>query len=153
MVTMADIGYAAGFYEGEGSFGSSNANSPMVSITQKDIEPLEKMQKLFGGTIAKYGKYHYWRLSRAEGRGFIMTIFTFLSARRRNQILKYKDSFFSIDKCPNGHEYEEGTFEMVEYSGRSARKQCLICLAINQIRNGKNPNAAISKLEKRNLNN
>lgn len=126
---MVDIGFAAGFYEGEGSVlkGNKEGVSILVSITQKDIEPLLKMRDLFGGNIKEYGGYHYWRLSGEKCHGFLLTIFTLLSARRRQQILKYKDFFLAEDRCPSGHPYIEGSYEMVQYKERNPTKSCLIC--------------------------
>jgi len=144
MISLAEIGFAAGFYEGEGSFIGTDRKTPYVSITQKDIEPLEKLQKKFGGKIAKYGNYYYWRLMGAEGRGFILTIFTFLSARRRAQILKFKDSFFNTDKCPSGHIYEEGSFDIIDTGTRSYRR-CLQCAVTNTLKNGKKSDPDLRK--------
>lgn len=135
MISLADIGYAAGFYEGEGSFiKATSGTTSYVSITQKDIEPLLKMQKLFGGTITQYNGYNYWRLFGVECRGFVLTIFTLLSARRRKQILKNVEFFTELDTCPNGHVYLEGTYKIVSYEGRNPSRKCLKCEEDNKLR-------------------
>ena len=85
-VSDIDLGYAAGFYEGEGSVCSTNDSSCCVNIAQKDSEPLVKLQELFGGNINLYNGYHYWRLYGDECKAFIVLIFNQLSARRRKQI-------------------------------------------------------------------
>lgn len=49
MVSTLDICWVAGFLEGEGSF--QNVRSPIVAVAQVQREPLERLQRLFGGKI------------------------------------------------------------------------------------------------------
>jgi len=138
MTSLLDIGYAAGFYEGEGTFFKvSSGKSCIVSITQKDPEPLVKMQKLFGGEIRVSNGYNYWRLHGVKARGFILTIFSLLSRRRKEQILRYREFFTEQDACPNGHVYKEGSYKIVTASGRTY-KQCIACQVLNRTRRGVN---------------
>jgi hypothetical protein len=83
--TMLDIAWAAGIYEGEGSIAASSS----VTVTQKDPYLLRKLQDLFGGAIYSNTNRrgaHAWCVSGTRARGFIYTIFTFLSPRRRRQV-------------------------------------------------------------------
>lgn len=133
-ITLSEIGYAAGFYDGEGSIITMNNNRNIyVSITQKDQEPLMKLKKRFGGELNQYSGYWYLRLYGVEMRGFILTIFTLLSKRRRDQILKYKDHFNipKIDACPNGHIYTKTSFRW-EISRDRMYRSCKICRKINR---------------------
>ena len=89
--TMQDIAFAAGFYEGEGTcVGNSKRGGCYVQITQRDEEILKKMQSLFGGNLYQYhhgnGSYYRLALGGPRARGFAMTIFSFLSKRRKEQL-------------------------------------------------------------------
>jgi hypothetical protein len=82
--SLLDIAWAAGVYEGEGTCGRNSE----VSVTQKDRWILERLQYLFGGHICKSGPSRtcsLWQISGSRGRGFLMTIFSFLSPRRKAQ--------------------------------------------------------------------
>lgn len=145
MVILSNIGWAAGFYEGEGSF-----HKHYVSITQKDRWPLEHLVKLFGGEISEYNGYFYWRIYGAKCRGFVLTIFTFLSPRRRRQIIEYplffKDpKFLSNQVCQNGHPYVEGSYQIIESRGKQV-KQCLFCQVRKNLRNGRTSLPTMLKL-------
>jgi hypothetical protein len=86
MITTIDIAWAAGIYEGEGT---CNYRGDTVSIAQKNRWILDKLQSLFGGKVHNYleqNNAHYWRIHGPHARGFLLTIFTFMSPRRRKQI-------------------------------------------------------------------
>jgi len=88
--SMVDLAWAAGFLEGEGSFYSQRRGSH-VAATQKEKEPLERLQALFGGNIRienkKRGFSNYrWTTSGPRARGIAMTIYGFMSNRRKEQI-------------------------------------------------------------------
>lgn len=90
--TILDIAWAAGIYEGEGTYGKNNG----ICISQKDPWILYRLRALFGGTVAAKSPYvtnfgvdqemYRWTLYGPRARGFVYTIFTFLSPRRRSQI-------------------------------------------------------------------
>lgn len=101
--TLLDIAWAAGFCEGEASFGfygPKERGSERVSIAQVNKEPLQKMLDLFGGNISfssrqkdrdlgiKNNDIFQWYLNGARARGFMMTVYSFMSLKRRNQIKK-----------------------------------------------------------------
>jgi hypothetical protein len=89
--TLVDLGWAAGFLEGEGTFnvnrtGLGRSASSKVSATQKQKEPLEVLQALFGGSIIPFrSKYWRWTVYGSRARGLMFTMFSFLSRRRREQ--------------------------------------------------------------------
>jgi hypothetical protein len=89
--SIIEIAWAAGIYEGEG-----HARLPgSVSVTQKDRWILDKLQSFFGGTIGRAGRsaayrdtiMWTWNISGTRARGFLMTIYGFLSPRRKAQAL------------------------------------------------------------------
>lgn len=81
--TLMDIAWAAGFIEGEGCFTTHG----QVTVTQKTIEPLARLQEFVGGGISqdKDGIYQL-RLSGARARGLAMTLYPLLSSRRQKRI-------------------------------------------------------------------
>lgn len=88
--TILDIAWAAGIYEGEGHV-QRQYQRQRCCVTQKDTWILEKLKRLFGGSIytAKTGaKCSAWYISGPRARGFLYTIFCFLSPRRKQQILE-----------------------------------------------------------------
>jgi hypothetical protein len=100
--TLLAIAWAAGIYEGEGTALRAKAGrgSEHVAVVQKDPWILYRLAMLFGGHVSKqrtrpksinggpvkdYGDIYCWFIGGARARGFLMTIFTFLSPRRREQ--------------------------------------------------------------------
>lgn len=90
--TMRDLAWAAGFIEGEGSFGRS-----VIAATQKGVEPLQMLHAFFGGTVRedrkKRGlgagsKMWNWNAHGARARGIIMTLYPFFTTRRKAQAMK-----------------------------------------------------------------
>lgn len=89
---ISNIAWAAGIYEGEGSvafYGRKEPGRARILVVQKDRWLLEKLQTLFGGRID--GPYpsrdiSMWCLTGPRAAGFAMTIFSFLSPRRRDQL-------------------------------------------------------------------
>lgn len=92
--TIADITYAASFYEGEGCY---NGN---VIINQNSREKLDWLQARFGGKVygpytgkPKGNDYYSWIIARERALGFMFTIFTFLSKSRREQFKTGKRTY------------------------------------------------------------
>lgn len=93
--TMRDIAWAAGVFEGEGSI-TYERGSVRCQVAQKDPWLLLRFKALFGGTIVKHinvvtpkGLPSYrsdWKISGARARGFLMTMYLFLSPRRQAKI-------------------------------------------------------------------
>lgn len=97
--TALDIAWGAGIFEGEG-----NCSDRVLQITQADTWILERLRALFGGSIQersasvdrrtgqRYKCYH-WSITGSRKRGFMMTIYKFLSPRRQEQIRTAQRSF------------------------------------------------------------
>jgi len=89
--TIRDIAWAAGIWEGEGSIEGRRVRSASLTIsaTQKDPWLLFRLRDLFGGGVwsSLPGRpiLSRWQLSGPRAYGFILTIFSFLSPRRRLQ--------------------------------------------------------------------
>ena len=95
--TTADLAWAAGFMEGEGTFDANPVKGrryARATAYQNNIEPLRKMQALFGGSIWGFKARrplataigHTWQVHGARARGVMLTLWTFLSAKRRGQV-------------------------------------------------------------------
>lgn len=97
--TIRDIAWAAGIFEGEGCASRNNYNSQFANVSQKYPWLIERLRSLFGGSVRKtvrkeswrgLGKagatYWHWEISGARCRGFLMTIYPFLSPRRKEQV-------------------------------------------------------------------
>lgn len=92
-----DIAWAAGFYEGEGSCNFATYSQHVI-VSQVEREPLDRLRRLFGGTIRARPGHDYrsyksrptntWAIHGPRARGFLMTIYTLLSAKRKAQIQK-----------------------------------------------------------------
>lgn len=94
--TLQDLAWAAGFIEGEGCFSvhkytkSGKKPHPFMGATQVQREPLERLVRYFGGQISKsqhkIGQpIHLWRVYGTRARGVAMTLYAWLSPRRRGQ--------------------------------------------------------------------
>lgn len=95
--TSLDIAWAAGIYEGEGSVDwtktGPDAHTLRCQITQKETWILEKIKRLFGGNYHRRKREGYvcydWKCHGARARGFLQTIFLFLSPHRQAQVLEH----------------------------------------------------------------
>lgn len=87
--TLMQIAWAAGWFDGEGCIqGAMSKHGTAyvaVSLTQKDRWICDRFQALFGGVVSgrKNRVIYDWRLTGARARGFLMTMYTFLSPRRQ----------------------------------------------------------------------
>jgi len=82
--------FSISFKDAGGSVGAAARNFN-VEITQKDNWMPEKLYRLFGGRLhwvnKQYGPIRSWVVSGTRALGFLQTIFSFLSPRRRAQIV------------------------------------------------------------------
>ena len=95
---MLDIAWAAGIFEGEGYAGRARVTNrsgtisslERIEVVQKDRWLLDRMRAFFGGNVKHHEKHtaFVWWLTGPRARGFLYTIFTFLSPRRRIQVRK-----------------------------------------------------------------
>ena len=91
-ISTREIAWVAGIYEGEGTAHRRRGGNSDVRVSQKDNWILLKLRSLFGGSIhhrervtrSRYGIYT-WTITGAQARGFLMTVYAFLSPWRRSQ--------------------------------------------------------------------
>lgn len=90
-ITICDLLWAVGFLEGEGSF-SFRGRDTRSSAAQVQLWPLEKLQRILGGRIYatgnKLGTWSTWDTTGPRAVGIMMTCYSFLSPRRRQQVEK-----------------------------------------------------------------
>ncbi len=95
-VSIADISWAAGFIEGEGCFWASKKRPDIVvSVTQLQRWPLEKLETLLGGFIYVTKRkvtgekdVYCWRIGNSMAIGLMFTLFSLMSPKRCEQIKK-----------------------------------------------------------------
>lgn len=92
--------WAAGFLEGEGHFrrnfsSRDHYGSEYVAAAQVNIEPLQKLQELFGGSICtkKRGKWglgdiYEWQVCGERARVLMKAVAAHMFLRRSEQIRK-----------------------------------------------------------------
>lgn len=85
-----ELGWAAGFLEGEGHF-AAHRNSPVVTAVQKEREPLDRLHAVFGGAMSAYTRndgrsYYRWQACGQRGAACMMTLYALLSSRRQARI-------------------------------------------------------------------
>ncbi len=101
-ISMVELGWAAGFLEGEGSFTAVSAGrradgrprasfNVSVNAGQVNLEPLHRLQKLFGGHIYRHNMHTgnpiwRWQIYGKAAIGIMLTVWTMMSERRRQQI-------------------------------------------------------------------
>ena len=95
----------AGFIEGEGNFYSTPRKVAQyrLNASQKQREPLERLQTMFGGTIweHKTGGYHQWSHGGIKALEASLEIFPLLSPRRKSQFDKALARWEHV--YPEGH--------------------------------------------------
>ena len=88
--TLRDIVWAAGLFEGEGYVGGIRARTQQCGVGQKDRWVVDRFRAFFGGSISERqmngSPFYEWHTSGARARGFLMTMFSFLSPRRQEQV-------------------------------------------------------------------
>ena len=88
--TNMQIAWAAGLFEGEGSCCRAGKSSTQVQLGQKDYWVVDRLRVLFGGSICERKMnnqpFYEWHIHGARARGFLMTMFSFLSPRRQGQV-------------------------------------------------------------------
>lgn len=143
MLTSRDIGWIAGFLEGEGSFGyhrSATGGAPVVQATQVQREPVDRLKALLGGHIY-FKRAHppsqasyQWRASGPLAVGVMMMVHELMSPRRREQIhaslapwRATRPDFKYRTHCKQGHVYDEiNTRRYINFNGNPAR-DCRRC--------------------------
>jgi hypothetical protein len=140
MSDIKEIYWAAGFLEGEGSLSTRGPYGNFVTAAQVQREPLERLQRIFGGKIFYYDYSHKypthspvyrWQVSNAAARGVMMTIYFLMSTKRKLQIKKVLDlwrSHLRLPKyrthCKRGHAYEGDNLMINKSTGGRYCRTC-----------------------------
>ncbi len=107
-ISSHDLVWAAGFLEGEGSFNGSN-----VTAVQVQLEPLERLQKYFGGNIRlapnsnlqpNQKPYSRWSINGQKARWLMSILYGLMSPKRQEQISTQlaKPGYWDF-YCRHGH--------------------------------------------------
>lgn len=113
-ISTIEIAWAAGFLEGEGSFGSHNKlGTPCVRAAQVQKEPLDRLARMFGGGLrlcrrnrkdprnANSKDIWSWYLYGQRAIEIGMTVFTLLSPKRQEQCAKMIGVWRALGNRPN----------------------------------------------------
>lgn len=105
MISIIEIAWTAGFFEGEAWFGIYNKKcTPVISVSQVQKEPLERLLILYGGSLRPIGgkgkRQNYWRweVYGPRAAGIMMTIYSLMSPKRQ---LTISDIIKSWSTSPN----------------------------------------------------
>ena len=120
-----EIYWAAGFVEGEGSFSSAapgkQGNSASVRVGQTQLQPLERLRALWGGSIYRMKPniglrrrpLWQWAISGRTAAGVAMLLYVLMSPARQVQIrvmlARWKQRALKPGlrtHCPRGHPYD-----------------------------------------------
>lgn len=142
MVTTAQIAWAAGFIEGEGSFGCWG-KTVYIAASQVQLEPLLRLQSYFGGKIRRYEQttnpkhspFYRWTINHAEARGVMFTLYTLMSPKRKFQMNKALDVWRArprhnrfAEACPRGHRYTEAN--LLKKTDPTQGRKCRECARV-----------------------
>lgn len=97
--TMMQLGWAAGFIEGEGTFAGhrKTCRCERITVNQVQKEPLERLASYLGGSILSRQRHHSqpigqpywtWQATGPRARGIMMSIYPLMSPKRKEQIRK-----------------------------------------------------------------
>lgn len=143
MSRMTDIAWAAGIFEGEGSFYMSDKYQAQIKLAMTDRDVVERFSTVMGcGNISKMKKekpHHrqawMWRVSSwAEFAKVTDLIGSFLGERRTqrmDEILTFMPDPLPTPNgekthCSRGHRYSPENTRWVK-SGRGRARQCVRC--------------------------
>lgn len=95
MISKEELYWCAGFLEGEGYFAAEQKTGSLrIRATQVQREPLERLCRLMGGSIndktmhpeTHRQSFSNWGNSGVTAAGWMMTLYSIMSPRRRAQI-------------------------------------------------------------------
>ena len=136
---LKKLHWVAGFLEGEGCFHVGGRTS--MAAAQVQIEPLEKVQRILGGTIngpystknPKRKPFFSWRLNGVPAIAAMLTLFSLLSPKRKAAITRAVQewkaapgnpkSWLARGTCNNGHDLTGANY-IVAPSGHGRCRQC-----------------------------
>lgn len=144
-----ELGWVAGFLEGEGSFSGrgSGKGCLTVAVSQVQREPLERLQRLFGGEIYRYnhGKnskptwsnFYRWTKCGKKAAEIMILLYPLMSPKRQDKIAEllviWTESYGSgahqksRTHCPKGHEYTpENTYRQPSAPNKRKCRTCAV---------------------------
>ena len=116
MRSTIELAWAAGFLEGEGSF--LNYGSPCVTAAQVHPEPIERINRIFPGTVSQRKTHGFsdktitvWKAKSGLSIEIMMTLYTLMSPKRKGEIDACLDRWKrsrlmkrrGTGKCGRGH--------------------------------------------------
>jgi len=129
-IPMHEIGWIAGFLEGEGYF---DIHGSRIEVEQVENDPITKLSNLFGGTRTKRKRenkrdINRWRLYPEISLQVMITIKPFMSVIRQNQINLCLENRRNLEPLKTvGRKWEvgwiagflegEGAFRLYKYGG------------------------------------
>lgn len=154
--TVADIHWAAGFLEGEGCFASRESPHKKWDVTvlcvdvlavQVQKEPLERLQRWFGGSLkerqqgidkrAPVGNVRRniwcWLLTSSRAIGLMMALYPLMSPWRQEQIKKAILMWRARPlkrhwaHCSRGHEFTEANTRLKKAKDGYRYRMCRTC--------------------------
>lgn len=95
-----NLHWIAGFMEGEACFGRTfgrgikTNGSLYIQVSQVELDPLEKLQKLLGGSINKYSQdtktgwrdYYRWQVCGITAEKVMVTVYPLMFSKRQKRI-------------------------------------------------------------------
>ena len=145
-ITSIEIGWVAGFLEGEGCFRSegSAGKTPRIDATQVEYSPIARLIDLFGGHSwleERQKPFHQpaykWYLRGPMSIQVMMTIYPLMSPKRKKEIERciknWRDakgrSLPPRTTCNNGHDLRAvPVIQLRREGGKGIRKWCGRCL-------------------------
>ena len=147
-MTTKDLAWVAGFLEGEGSFGSYGC--PRISAAQVQRQPLDVLKRLFGGGISKHSDRGpsrqascQWHLNGARAVALMMTLYSWMSPRRREQIFAALSRWKALPThprvlrqiygdilrthCIHGHALSSDNIKRERKTNGSITRRCKVC--------------------------
>jgi hypothetical protein len=142
MINTIDIAWAAGFIEGEGCFycGKTPSNHGRVSVsaTQKEIEPLLRLKRIFGGSIhTRPTGISVWQVASRLAAQTMMTIYILMSERRKKKIVECLDLWKTMrGRRSNGSRICTSGHDTTKY-GLTSDGRCVLCRKLTYYRRGR----------------
>lgn len=157
--TLAEIYWAAGFLEGEGCFSSREQQHPKwknttvlgvdVLAVQVQKEPLERLQRWFGGSLKQRiqgvdkrnpdcvrRSIWCWSLTSSRGIALMMTLLPLMSPWRQEQIKKAIRMWRARPlkrhwaHCSRGHDFTEANTRLKNGKDGFRYRKCRACDAL-----------------------
>lgn len=136
MIRTIDVAWAAGFLEGEGSFGYSG--TARVSAAQVQKEPIDRLVSLFGGRTYLRETRGFstlpiwvWQLDARKSIQVMMTLYALMSPKRRDEIeralakwkLARRMRIPGTGTCAHGHEM--AGYNVITVNGYTRCRECM----------------------------